>query len=441
MSRPSLARRLVASSLVGLALLLALGGAALSWSFRRSAESAFDERLGAWSQTIVAALVTAPDGSIEVVRPAGDPRFERPLSGWYWEVTQGGARVAASRSLWDAEMPPIASASGAIHTASIAGPRDQALRALARETTLPGRDGTLHVQVAVEDGELRREIDRFDALLLAALAALGLGILALGFWQTRLALRPLRALERDLAAVRAGEQEQIGAEAPRELASLVDSLHALLDHDEKLVQRARAHAADLAHAIKTPLSLIRADAEELGGERGDRIARHADAIARHTERRLVRATAVPAVAGRRTPVRGVARAIADTLARLHPHCSIEIDVPESLTFRGPQEDLEELLGNLMENACKWARGQVRSSARAEAGGALELAVEDDGPGLDPAERSRARERGARLDEGAPGSGLGLAIVEEVAALHGGALRLEDAALGGLRAVVRLPAAR
>jgi signal transduction histidine kinase len=438
-SRPSLARRLLASSLAGLALLLALGGTTLSWSFRRSAEAAFDERLDAWSQAIVAALVSLPDGRVEVTRPAGDPRFERPLSGWYWDVTEGDARLAASRSLWDAELARVAAATGATRVAAITGPRGQALRAIARETTLPGRDGVLRVQVAVDDGEVRREIERFDALLLAALGALGIGILALGFVQMRLALRPLRAIERDLAAVRAGDPGRIGVTAPRELASLVDSLDALLEHDEKLVQRARAHAADLAHAIKTPLSLIRAEAQEIGGERGERVARHADAIARHTERRLVRATALPAVAGRRTPLRPVARAIADTLARLHPHCAIEVDVAEELYFRGAQEDLEEILGNLMENACKWARGRVRVVARGDATG-LEIAIEDDGAGLDPAERVRARERGARLDEQAPGSGLGLAIVEEVVALHDGSLHLEDAALGGLRAVVRLPAA-
>lgn len=435
--RPSLARRLLASSLIGLVVLLAIGGAALSFGFRRSAEDAFDERLDAWSQGIVAALVAHADGRVEVARPAGDPRFERPLSGWYWTVSEGSTQLLASRSLWDAELPAVAAASGAPRAIGIAGPRGQALRALARDATLPGRAAALRVLVAVDDGELRREIDRFDALLLAALGALGAGILGLGFWQTRIALRPLRALERDLAAVRAGEQDRVGAESPRELGSLVDSLQALLEHDEKLVRRARTHAADLAHAIKTPLSLIRAEAEELGGERGERIARHADAIARHAERRLVQATALPAVAGRRTAIRPVAAAIAETLARLHPHCGVEVDVPVALQFRGEQEDLEEILGNLMENACKWAHARVRVAARAD-GDALEIAVEDDGAGLDPAERARARERGARLDERTPGSGLGLAIVEEVVALHGGTLHLEDGSLGGLRARVRVP---
>jgi len=435
--RPSLTRRLLVSSIAALVVLLALGGALLSLGFRRTAEARFAERLDAWSQAVVASLVVGTDGALDAPRALGDPRFERPLSGWYWEVTQDGRRLVASRSLWDAEMPAAAT-SGAV--VRILGPRERALGALSRDVTLPGREGALRVQVAVDASELDAEIARFDALLLAALGGLGAGVLALGVVLTRLAVRPLRKIEDEMTAIRDGARERLDPEVPRELGLLVDSTNALLEHDLALVERARANAADLAHAIKTPLSLIRAEAEELGGERGHRIARQADAIARHIERRGVRATALPAVAGRRVALRPVAAAIADTLARLHPHCAIELDVPEALAFPGAREDLEEIVGNLLENACKWARSRVRLTARADAG-ALEIAIEDDGGGLDPGARERVRERGARLDEQAPGSGLGLAIVEEVAALHGGVLRLEDATLGGLRAAVRLPAAR
>ncbi|RIL00912.1 MAG: sensor histidine kinase, partial [Proteobacteria bacterium] len=269
MRRPSLARRLVASSLAGLLLLLLLGGAALSWAFRRSAASAFDERLDAWSQAVVAALVVAPDGGVSAPNADFDPRFARPLSGWYWTVSDGRARLAASRSLWDAELPPVeAPAGGAPHVTSIGDPRGRALRALARRVTIPGRDAPLVVQVAVDEAELRREIDRFDASLLAALGLLGAAIVLLGALQVRLALRPLAALARDIEAVRRGERERVGDGAPRELASLADSLNALLAHDAELVRRARDRAADLAHALKTPLSVIRSEAEELGGERG-----------------------------------------------------------------------------------------------------------------------------------------------------------------------------
>lgn len=434
MTRPSLARRLLASSLLGLALLLPVGGIALSWGFRRSAEAAFDERLDAWSQAVVAALAARREGRDAAAR-LGDPRFERPLSGWYWEARAGGERVAASRSLWDEELPAPPAARGA-RVVPLPGPRGQSLRALQRSVTLPGGDGPLALTVAADDAVLRREIERFDALLLAALGGLGLAVLALGAFQMRVALRPLRALAAELEAVRAGARQRVGDGAPRELAPLADSLNALLAHDEALVRRARDQAADLAHALKTPLTGIRAEGEELGGERGARIVAQADTMRRHLERRLAR-TPLLAVAGRRTAVAPVLRAIAATLRRLHPEREIELDAPGDLLFRGDREDLEEIAGNLMENACKWARRRVRVAARVEDTRLL-LAFEDDGPGLAPEVRAQALARGGRLDEQAPGSGLGLAIVQEVAAVHGGSLALEASALGGLRAVVRLP---
>ncbi|HEY8492449.1 MAG TPA: sensor histidine kinase, partial [Myxococcota bacterium] len=433
MSRPSLAGRLLRSSLLGLALLLPLGGLALSWGFRRSAEAAFDERLDAWAQAVVAALAVDRDGRLVAERP-GDPRFERPLSGWYWEARAGAARLAASRSLWDAELPALAPlASGAPRHATIVGPRGRSLRAIVRRVTLPGVDETVDVVVAGDDAALRREIRRFDTLLLAALGGLGAAVLGLGALQMRIALRPLQALARELGEVREGERETVGEGAPRELAPLADALNALLARDAELVRRARDQAADLAHALKTPLTLIRAEGEELGGEVGARLIAQADTMARHLERRLARAPR-PAVAGARTPVAPVLEAIAETLRRLHPACTIELDAPAHAVFRGAREDLEEIAGNLLENACKWARRRVRAQARAPGDG-LELVVEDDGPGLAPEARERALARGGRLDERAPGSGLGLAIVQELAAAHGGTLRLEASALGGLRAVV------
>lgn len=436
MTRPWLARRLLASSLLGLALLLPAGGVALSWGFRRFAEAAFDERLDAWSQAAVAALAAEREGRGTAAR-LGDPRFDRPLSGWYWEARAGGERVAASRSLWDEELPATP-APASPRVVALAGPRGQSLRALQRPVTLPGDGEPVALTVAVDDAVLRREIERFDVLLLAALGGLGAAVLALGALQMRVAVRPLRTLAGELEAVRAGARERVGDGAPRELAPLADSLNALLAHDEALVRRAREQAADLAHALKTPLTGIRAEGEELGGERGARIVAQADTMRRHLERRLAR-TPLPAVAGRRTALAPVLGALAATLRRVHPAREIELDAPVDLRFRGDREDLEEIAGNLMENACKWARRRVRVTAR-PAGAWLVLTVEDDGPGLAPEARAQALARGGRLDEGAPGSGLGLAIVQEVMAAQGGALSLEASPEGGLRAVVRLPAA-
>jgi signal transduction histidine kinase len=228
----------------------------------------------------------------------------------------------------------------------------------------------------------------------------------------------------------------VGLDAPRELAPLVDSLNALLVHDAELVRSARTQAADLAHALKTPLSLVLAEAEELGDERGKRIARHADTMRRHIEFRLTAAAPRPAVARERTPLRPTVEAMVETLARLHPQIQVESRVESEPVFRGPREDLEEIVGNLLENACKWARTRARVSA-AVAAGHLVLAFEDDGAGLDEPACRAVLARGVRLDEAAPGSGLGLAIVRDLVALYGGKLELGRSALGGLRAAVQL----
>jgi signal transduction histidine kinase len=442
MKRPSLARRLLLSSLAGLVVLLLAGGAALSYAFRRSAEAAFDAHLESWHRALVASLRVDDRGNLVAESALDDPRFEQLFSGWYWEVrSEQGETLAASLSLWDAALDVAPVADGDPHAAvPLAGPRGQTLRGLVRRVTLPRAASPLLLVLAGDAGELRREIDRFDALLLAALGALGAGVLALVALQMRVALRPLRELAREIAEVREGTRERVGPGTPRELAPLVDSLDALLAHDAELVAAARTQAADLAHALKTPLSLVLAEAGELGDERGRRIARHADTMRRHIDFRLSTAVARPAVARERTQVAPVIEALSETLARLHPGIAITREAGAGAAFAGAREDLEEIVGNLLENACKWARSRVRVTARAGAERRLLLVFEDDGPGLDEAERRSALARGVRLDEKAPGTGLGLAIVTDLVALYRGALRLDRSVLGGLRAEVELAAA-
>jgi len=443
-TRPSLARRLLASAVAGLCVLLVAGGGALSWAFRRSTEAAFDDRLIALHAALVASLHVEETGRLVAESDLGDPRFERAFSGWYWQVLdERGALLAASRSLWDESLalPETALAAAAdpgTPAFAAAGPRGGALRVIVRTLTLPRAESPLRVVLAGDAAELRREIARFDALLLIALGALGAGILVLVGLQMRLALRPLRRFTDELARVRAGELDRVGPGAPRELAPLVDSVNELLAHDAALVARARAQAADLAHALKTPLSLVRAEAEEQGGERGERIARHAETMRRHVELRLAAAVPRSALTRERTPVAAVLTAIRETLARLHPRLAIECRADPGLVFGGAREDLEEIVGNLLENGCMWARSGVRATAAIEAD-RLVLVFEDDGPGLDPEARRAVLDRGVRLDETAPGSGLGLAIVRDRVELYDGELALDRGGLGGLRVTVRLPA--
>jgi signal transduction histidine kinase len=437
-SRPSLARRLLLTSLAGLAILVLGGSAALSYGFRRSAESAFDVHLQAWHQALVASLRIDDSGRVAVEAPLADPRFEQALSGWYWQVSDPlGEVLAASRSLWDAtlELPEAAQRSPS-SAQSMVGPRGDPLRAFVREVTLPHARFPIVVAVTGDAALLSREIARFDTLLLVSLGVLAVGVLLLVALQMRLALRPLHELAGQLAQVQDGARDRVDPDVPRELSPLVDSLNALLSHDAEVVRAARAQAADLAHALKTPLSLVVAEADELGDDRGARIARHADTMRRHIEFRLATGAPRPALAGERMPLRPVVAAIGETLARLYPAIAIRTEVGADLVFPGAREDLEEIIGNLMENACKWARSRVWVTAEARSDH-LAIVFEDDGPGLGRDERSAVLERGVRLDEAAPGSGLGLAIVTDLVSRYGGDIQLQESRHGGLRVGVEL----
>lgn len=440
MKRGSLARRLVLLSLVWIGCGLAAAGIALSLAFRRSVEASFDVRLEAMQHALVASLETDADGNVTIARPLPDPRFGRTFSGWYWQVSEpGGAPLAASRSLFDQTLPPgSADVAGASWTT---GPRGARLRAVSRRVSLPRRDAPVVVTLAADDAEPAAERARFDRWLVACLGALAAGLGVGVALQVRLGLRPLRALDRDLAAVRHGEALRLPDAEVEELAPLVASWNALLARDAEVVRRARTHVGNLAHALKTPLSLLRAEAAGLEGEPVDAIRRHLAELEQRVEHHLARAAAAgPGPRpGHGTPAGDALAALAATLRRLFPERLVTLDVAPGLVFPGEREDFEEIAGNLLENACKWATREVRVGARRGAGGALELVVEDDGPGRSDAELELARARGTRLDERVPGSGLGLAIVEDLVALHGGELTLGRSGLGGLRAMVRLPA--
>jgi signal transduction histidine kinase len=446
MTRPSLARRLFVTSLVGLVLLLVAGGGALSFAFRRSTESTFDHRLETLYDALVASLQIDEAGRPISESNLGDPRFDHAYSGWYWQISApDGEILGTSRSLWDAtlEIPDAAKDRATEPDApafELDGPRGGSLRALLRSATLPRGSVPFQIVLAGDAAELRREVDRFDALLLAALGALGAGILLLVAIQMRLALRPLHRLAAEIADVRAGTRDVVGPDSPQELAPLVDSLNELLAHDAQLVRRARSQAADLAHALKTPLSLVLVEAGELGDERGARIARHAETMRRHVDFRLATGVPRPALARERTPIRPVLLALRETLARLYPDLAVECFVEEGLVFSGAREDLEEIVGNLLENGCKWARHRVLATARLDVG-RLVLDFEDDGPGLDAQARTAVLDRGVRLDEKAPGSGLGLAIVSDLVERYDGELILDRSPLGGLRVSTRFAAAK
>jgi signal transduction histidine kinase len=454
--RPSsLASRLIISSAIVSIVLLAATAILLAGLFTAALERNFDQRLRSDLDGILAGLETDAAGALKLPRGLVDPRFGLPLSGWYWQVVpqEPGLRDIASASLLEQRLkvpdraPRDENGVAAFYLTDTTG---NSLRAIEQSITLPGSERRYSVLVAGNFDELSREVTTFNRALVASLVLLGLGLVLAMLVQVRFGLRPLREMQANLADIRQGRAEQLKGDYPSEIQPVADELNLLIQSNVEIVERARTQVGNLAHALKTPLSVLTNEAASQDGALAQKVREQAELMRGHVSlyldraRRAARAQGIGAV----TEVKPVLDALARTLERINRDRAIQIrtDCPEGLKFRGERQDLEEMVGNLLDNACKWAAGQVTLSAAPapEAGAAgrtfLAITVEDDGPGLPPEKRAQALKRGQRLDESKPGSGLGLSIVAETAAMYNGSVHLDNTALGGLRAVLILPSA-
>ena len=434
--------------------LLAAAGIALSTFFYQAALSEFDQGLSEDIDSLYAGSSVASDGSLTA--PAlTDARATRTYSGKYWELAEieGGklhpVSDQRSRSLWDTEMPStpdiaarVRASKGHLIYYNAPGPIGQRLRVAVREALLPGRANPVIFAAAQDRGHIDSDFRRFMTVTAAALLLLGAGLVAAVFLQVRLGLAPLFTVGREIAAVRKGKLQRLSEDYPSEIAPLAHELNALLNHNQEVVERQRTHVGNLAHALKTPISVMQAEAQANPGLLSDVVVRQAAAMQGHVEHHLrrARAAARSITSGERTEVAPILDELSRMLGRIHPNGEIDWDAPDELFFLGERQDLMEMLGNLMENACKWRRGRVRVVADEAGAGRLRVTVEDDGPGLREDERAAVLKRGERLDESAPGSGLGLAIVDELARAYGGSLVLGDSRLGGLKIELHLPRA-
>jgi signal transduction histidine kinase len=316
------------------------------------------------------------------------------------------------------------------------------LRAVARAVTLPGRSGPVIFIAAEDRAPIDADSRRFAVTTALALALLGAGLVAGVVIQVRVGLMPLFKLRRDVAEVRKGRAERLDEDYPVELAPLAHELNALLAHNQEVVERQRTHVGNLAHALKTPLSVMLSEAERRDDLLAEVVTRQAQIMRGQVDHHLRRARAAARVGapGERTAVAPVVDELSRTLEKIFQSKNLQVDwdVDEALAFHGERQDLLEIIGNVMENASKWCSREVMVEAVQDGPGQLRVTVEDDGPGLPPDRRREVLRRGARLDESAPGSGLGLSIVEELAKAYGGSIALADAALGGLRVDIRLP---
>lgn len=446
-TKGSLSRRMILIAGAWIGLLLIGGGFALDRVLVSAVTRNFDDQLVYVMRSLLVTAEIGPDGEVVLSRDAtADQRFLEPNSGLYWQIAAPGRPVTEafpSRSLWDRRL-----AFGArhddrdVHIYNSNQFADEKLRIVERDAQLPGSKIHWRFQVAQSRSGLDAQITVLRRTLVRSFALLGLGLIVLAWLQTFYGLWPLRRVREEIARMRAGQSNRVASAMPVEVAPMVEELNALIEHNERQAEEARRHAGNLAHALKTPLTVIMNAATAQADDLADTVIREARTMRRQVDHHLARARAV----GRRGSAHSRAdvwpslESVERAVARLYRHVRIDVTGPKDLQVHVERQDLDEMLGNLIENAAKYGGGSVFVTVAGQAG-FVELLVEDDGMGIPEEDRIRIFDRGVRLDTGKPGTGLGLAIVRDVAEIYGGTVSLEESEdLGGLLVRLRLPAA-
>ena len=453
LSARSIASRLFLSAAFWSTLILMVAGLGLSALNKQWTEANFDDQLGVYLKALVA-NVAIPNDETKAGAPAAiAPQFELAFSGWYWQITRmdvNPPEIRASKSLFATQLPHLLAVGedhGAILSGYATGPGGHELRMIEREIDA-GDEGRFIVQVAANADEIEAREQSFEWALAATFLTLALALIGSTALAVRFGLRPLRVLQEGVASIRRGESERIAGEFPQDVAPLATEINQLLDANRQIVERARTQVGNLAHALKTPLSVLINEADSRSPSLSEKVREQAEIMRRQVTFYLDRARAAARARtfGAATELRPVVDGLVRTFEKLHDEKGVtfDVDLQPGLRFRGEAQDLTDLIGNLLDNAGKWARERVSihaaraSVAEKDPGPFLIAEIDDDGPGLERSARAAAIERGKRLDESRPGSGLGLSIVADLAAIYGGSLHLDESPLGGLRAILRLP---
>ncbi|SMC63834.1 Signal transduction histidine kinase [Fulvimarina manganoxydans] len=446
----SLAVRVVGLSSIWAAIALVAAGILISALYRQAAEDGFAALLEAQLYNLVNSVGIDDAGVLTGSPNLGDLQYMQPESGWYWEVLPASrdtrGRLSSPSLGYSAipseplrEVPFDVSYQRSYPMKGLAG---EDLQVLETEVVLDDENRAARFRVMGNRSELAEDINAFDRQLAAYLGAVAAGTVIVNAAVILLGLRPLRTVRQSLARIRDGRAERLEGEFPTEIAPLAAEMNALIGNNRRIVERARTQVGNLAHSLKTPIAVLTNEADKLGGESGRLVGEQALAMRRQVQHYLDRARMAAQTESVvfRTPVAPVAERLVRVIGKLNPHLKVAFDTNEAddLIFSGERQDLEEILGNLLENAGKWARSEICLVMRPAGPERFEAIVEDDGPGLSEAERKLALKRGRRLDEKTPGSGLGLSIVSDLAQEYQGSLRLETARLGGLAAIVSLP---
>ncbi len=454
----SLVWRLVRSAALWAVPALFVAALSLILFYRASTYKIFDDPLVNTISSLIANVDTQPGGdSLSLSSEPIDPSYQRALSGRYWvigELQENGRLepIVGSKSLYGATLvlpstdaQKIRKQDGTVVRSSAKGPDNEPLRLAAQSVIFPGMGEKAVVIVAAADRRPAvKAVRQFSMLALGLLTVIGLGLSAAIFMQVRMGLRPLFALRERVADVRHGRAASVTGTYPKEIKPLADELNILIGHNKEVVDYARTHVGNLAHALKTPLAVLVNEADGKRTKFAKLVSRQSAEMSKQVDHHLRRARAAVRgqSIGEKTSVIGTISSLARTLPRIYRDKDLDIalSIPDTLSFRGEKRDLEEMVGNLMDNACKWTKGKIHVQAvvSQEVEGRLQIIVDDDGPGLGEDEYETVLKRGMRLDEATPGSGFGLSIVNDLAKAYKGSLNLEKSPMGGLRAVLVLP---
>lgn len=443
----SLAFRVIGFSTIWAILTLIVIFTLITTLYRQASERGFDSLLSAHLFNLIGSVGVSESGQLTGAPDLGDLRFSEPNSGWYWSVEPASEGVHgnlhSSSMTTTIPSPTVAEVpfnSSFQRSYSTDGIGDEQLEVFESEFVLDAKNRAARFRVMGNKTELEQEIATFQGRLLTYLSLFGVGMIAINAIAILLGLQPLRRVRNALAQVREGTAQRLDGRFPAEIEPLANETNALIENNKRIVERSRTQVGNLAHSLKTPLAVLINEGRALGGAKGQLIADQAASMQKQVDHYLQRAR----VAAQRdsvvyrTPVTPLVQRMVRVLQKLKPDVSLSLTLPAAdIVFAGEREDLEELLGNLLDNAMKWAKSTVAVSVTPAAAGLFELSIEDDGPGI-PGDKARdVLKRGRRLDETKPGTGLGLAIVADLVNEYGGALALERSTMGGLKAVVRL----
>ena len=441
----SLAVRLFFSATVWIILTLLSAGLLLSDLNKKNNLEAFDDRLNLLLETLIGGSKVDSTEGITVVTSIGDPRFFQPYSGWYWQINKGAKTLSRSRSMWDQvftlDKRLIGGRSQFVD--SIGKNRKQVIEKknlyiVEREISFPGITQPITFILSGDTHEYRENIKNFDNTLSAILIFLGVGLMIAVFLQVNFGLLPLNKIKDALFKIRNGDKKKLEAKYPLEVQPLATEINDLLEHNEKIVERARTHVGNLAHVLKTPLAVITNEIDKENKLLSNQIV----LMKKHIDRYLKKAH-----------LESVGKNIKSKIAfleflnkmvlifqKIYPDKEIELQkgFKEFFIF-GSLEDMEELIGNLVENACKWGRKKIKIKFENHGKNEVKILIDDDGPGLEQEQKNKVFTRGFRVDEQTPGSGLGLNIVKDILEIYKGEIRLEKSpSLGGLRVNIVLP---